>query len=251
MRLENSFQVAAPPARAWAFLLDPELVVPCMPGAELKQVIDDKTWEALAKVKLGPVSMSFKGSVTLEERDDDAYRVVMKAKGTETRGQGMVSATITSQLEAVDGGSKVSVVTELKLSGKAATFGRGMVADVSERLTQQFAGNMESQLAAIAVLEAERAPVTPPSAEPVAEPVAEPIAEESQREPEPEAEEAPIAEAKTHPEPKKKKKPKKKPAPKPVQKLLKPPPPKQQEIGGFGLFFWALWRAIVRFFKGS
>jgi carbon monoxide dehydrogenase subunit G len=246
MRLENSFQVAAPPARAWAFLLDPELVVPCMPGAELKQVIDDKTWEALAKVKLGPVSMSFKGSVTLEERDDDAYRVVMKAKGTETRGQGMVSATITSQLEAVDGGSKVSVVTELKLSGKAATFGRGMVADVSERLTQQFAGNMESQLAAIAVLEAQQAPVAQPIAEPDPEPAPEPAPA-----PAPEAAEAPVEEAKADPTPKKKKKPKKKPAPKPVQKLLKPPPPKQQEIGGFGLFFWALWRAIVRFFKGS
>ena len=157
MKLENDFEVAAAPERAWAFLLDPELVVPCMPGAELKEVVDEDNFKAAAKVKLGPVTMSFKGKVTMVERDDDAYRVVMKAKGTETRGKGMFNATITSSLEPSDKGSRVTVLTELKLSGKAATFGRGMVGDISQRLTKQFAARMESQLEAIATLEAEAA----------------------------------------------------------------------------------------------
>ncbi len=260
MKLANTFTVAAQPERAWALLLDPELVIVCMPGAELEGVVDDDTWKVAAKIKLGPVTMTFRGKVSMLERDDAAHRVVMKAKGTETRGKGMFTATITSSLEPDGSGCKVSVATELKLSGKAATFGRGMVGDVSKRLTQEFADNMESQLIAIAKMEAEAEVLgeteadSAPGANAEPDPQSEP---ESETQPEPAAPDTDQRDTQAEPaEPAaaaknvdQRNQRKKKQAPRPVAKLLKPPPPKPEAVGGVGLFVWALWRAVVRFLK--
>lgn len=148
MRLENSFTVAAPPDRVWAFLLDLERVAPCMPGAELAGAVDERTWKGKVNVKLGPVTLSFSGTLVREESDPAARRVVLKARGTETRGKGMASATVTSYLEPSAGGTRVVVVTDLALSGAAAQYGRGMIADVSQRFTQEFAQCLAQRLQA-------------------------------------------------------------------------------------------------------
>ncbi|HXF36599.1 MAG TPA: SRPBCC family protein, partial [Actinomycetota bacterium] len=92
MLIENEFEVPAPVDRLWEHLLDVERVAPCMPGAELTEVVDDRTWKGKVNVKFGPVSLSFAGTVTMEERDDAAHRVVLKAQGMEQKGKGAASA---------------------------------------------------------------------------------------------------------------------------------------------------------------
>lgn len=139
MRLENSFTVPGPVEQAWDFMMDVERVAPCMPGAEITEVVDENTWKGKVSIKLGPVGLSFAGTLTREEVDEAARRVVLKAKGQETRGKGMASATVTSELEPGDGETTVLVITELQISGAAAQYGRGMIGDVSERFTQEFA----------------------------------------------------------------------------------------------------------------
>jgi uncharacterized protein len=147
VELNNTFEVAVPPEQVWELLLDVERVAPCMPGAELTDVVDDTTWKGKVTVKLGAVSLSYKGEVSMTERDDDAHRAVMEAKGMETRGKGTAAATVVSSLEALDdGGTKVEIATDLKLSGQAAQMGRGMIGDVSQRMTNEFAECLRSQL---------------------------------------------------------------------------------------------------------
>jgi carbon monoxide dehydrogenase subunit G len=147
MRLENSFEVAAPPERAWALLLDVPRVVPCMPGAQLTETIDESHWKATVAVKLGPMSMTFAADVAREQVDEDARRVVLSAKARELKGRGGATATIESTLEPVGAGTRVSVVTELQLSGPAAQFGGPVVKTVAGQLTQQFAACLQEQLA--------------------------------------------------------------------------------------------------------
>lgn len=147
MRLENSFVVGAAPERVWDFLLDVERVAPCIPGAELTGAVDEQTWKGKVGVKLGPVSLSFAGTVVREETDEAGRRVMLRAQGTETRGKGTASATVTSQLEPSDAGTRVVVVTDLQISGAVAQFGRGMLADVSQRFTDEFARCLAAQLA--------------------------------------------------------------------------------------------------------
>ena len=147
MRLENSFEVPGPPDRAWALLLDVPRVVPCMPGAELTETIDDSHWKAIVAVKLGPMSMSFGADVAREQVDESAQRIVLSAKARELKGRGGATATIDSSLAAVDGGTRVLVVTDLQLSGPAAQFGGGVVNTVAGQLTEQFAACLQGQLA--------------------------------------------------------------------------------------------------------
>lgn len=139
MRLENSFTVPSSADRVWDFMMDVERVAPCMPGAEITEAVDENTWKGKVSVKLGPVGLSFAGTLTREEVDERGRRVVLKAKGQETRGKGIASATVTSELEPADNGTKVMVITDLQISGAAAQYGRGMIADVSERFTREFA----------------------------------------------------------------------------------------------------------------
>ena len=100
MLIENEFTVAAPVDFLWNYLLDVERIAPCMPGAELTEVVDDKNWKGKLNAKFGPVSMSFAGTVTVEERDDAAHRVMLTAKGMEAKGKGAANASVTSWLEA-------------------------------------------------------------------------------------------------------------------------------------------------------
>ncbi|MEO0323517.1 MAG: SRPBCC family protein [Myxococcota bacterium] len=148
MEIKNTFEVAASPEAAWKFLLTPEEVVPCIPGASLVEVKEDGTWVAKAKIKLGPVTLSYKGKVKIVEQDDASYRVVLKGSGTETKGKGTVKADVTSQLTALpNGGTKAEITTDLTITGKAAQFGRGLIADVSTKFTNEFAETMEYKLA--------------------------------------------------------------------------------------------------------
>jgi uncharacterized protein len=148
MRLENSFEVPAPPERAWELLLDVPRVVPCMPGAELTETVDDSNWKANVGVKLGPVSLKFATDVNRKEVDEAARRVTLSANGREMRGRGAARATVESSLAPANGGTRVDIVTDLSLSGPAAQYGRGMVADVSSQLIGRFAECLKAQLEA-------------------------------------------------------------------------------------------------------
>jgi len=148
VELENAFEVQAPPEHVWDFLLDLERVTPCMPGAELTELPDDRTWKGKVTVKLGAVSLSYAATVVIDEKDEQGRSVVMKASGRETRGRGMASATINSSVaSAGDGGTRVVLGTDLTISGPAAQYGRGMIADVSKRLTDQFADCLRARIA--------------------------------------------------------------------------------------------------------
>ena len=146
MQFENGFVVAAPVDQVWDYLLDVERIAPCAPGAELTEVVDDKTWKGQVNVKVGPVAMSFAGTVTLLERDDAGHRAVLKAEGRERSGRGAASAMVTSRLEEAESGTKVSISTDLTISGAAAQYGRGMIPDVSKRLTREFAECLQASI---------------------------------------------------------------------------------------------------------
>lgn len=139
MQIENDFTVDVPAERLWAFLLDVERIAPCMPGAELTEIIDDRTWKGRVTMKLGPVSLAFAGTVTMQERDDDARRVKLTAKGLEQKGKGAANASITSWLEPAGERTTVKMVADIQLSGAVAQLSRGLLPEVSKRLTQQFA----------------------------------------------------------------------------------------------------------------
>src|SRR5262245_8927091 len=147
MELEDSFDVPAPPESVWDFLLDLERVTPCMPGAELEELVDERTWKGSVTVKLGAVKLAYASTVVIEERDDAERRVVLKASGREKRGKGMANATIRSQVQQADGVTHVTMTTDLTISGAVAQYGRGMIADVSKRLTGEFANCLQAQLA--------------------------------------------------------------------------------------------------------
>jgi uncharacterized protein len=146
MKLENSFEVPGSPEAAWDLLLDVPRVVPCMPGAELTETVDDSNWKARMAVKLGPISLTFATDVKRTEVDEAGRRVVLSASGRELRGRGQARATVESKLAAADGGTRVDIVTDLSLSGPAAQYGRGIVADVSEQMVRRFADCLRAQL---------------------------------------------------------------------------------------------------------
>lgn len=146
MQLEDGFEVPAPPDAVWDYLLDVERVAPCMPGATLTEVVDDDTWKGQVTVALGPVKLTYKGKITVKERDEAQRRVILHASGQETRGKGTATATVESRIEAAEGGSTVRIVTDLTLSGAAAQYGRGMIGDVSKRMTGEFARCLSANL---------------------------------------------------------------------------------------------------------
>jgi uncharacterized protein len=148
VKLENSFDVSAPPEQAWALLMDVPRVIPCMPGATLEEAVDEENWKATMAVKLGPISLSFKTDVRREEVDEVAQRATLSAKAREARGRGNASATIESSLTPHNGGTRVDIVTDLQLAGAVAQYGRGLVQDVSSQLVTQFADCLKAQLAA-------------------------------------------------------------------------------------------------------
>jgi uncharacterized protein len=132
MLIENEFTVAAPVDFLWNYLLDVEKIAPCMPGAELTEVVDDKNWKGKLNAKFGPVSMAFAGTVTIESRDDVAHRVVLSAKGMEQKGKGAANAKVTSWLEpgSVDGATTVKMEADITLTGPAAQLSRGLLPEI-------------------------------------------------------------------------------------------------------------------------
>jgi uncharacterized protein len=156
MRLENEFEVPAPPETAWDLLMDVPRVVPCMPGATLDEVVDDSTWKATMQVKLGPIGLTFAADVRREEVDETARRVRLATTAREVRNRGRAQATISSTLVPLDGRTKVELVTDLTLSGTVAQYGRGMIQDISAQLVTSFADCLRAQLDA-APAEAQRA----------------------------------------------------------------------------------------------
>jgi carbon monoxide dehydrogenase subunit G len=131
LRLENSFEVAAAPEKAWELLMDVPRIVPCMPGAKLDEVVDENNWKATMQVKLGPIGLTFATDVERKEADEAAKRVVLGANARETRNRGRASATIESSLAPTDMGTRIDLVTDLSLSGTVAQYGRGMIEDIS------------------------------------------------------------------------------------------------------------------------
>ena len=183
MEFDNSFEVPLPPAQAWPVLTDVRRVAPCMPGAELTEIVDDRTYKGKVAVRLGPVSLSFAGFVTFEELDNANYRARLKAQGTDAKGRGGANATASFRLEPAASGSKVLVHTDLLLSGAVAQYGRGVgvIQATAGQIMNQFAANLKAQLArptsGTATLAREQAsPQAPPSSAEAAPPAAKPIA---------------------------------------------------------------------------
>lgn len=145
MEFNNEFRVAVPPAKTWEVLTDVERVAPCLPGATLLTVDGDEFTGAV-KVKVGPITVSYKGIASFLEKDAGAQRVVLKADGKETRGNGNAAAVVTAQLKDQGGATNVLITTDLTISGKAAQFGRGVLADVATNLIGQFAKRLEADL---------------------------------------------------------------------------------------------------------
>jgi uncharacterized protein len=146
MRIENSFEVPAPVDEVWSLLLDVPRVVPCMPGAELVEQIDETTWKAAMKVKLGPIALTFATTVRQEDTDPATHRIRLVADARETRGRGSARAAIDSTVTPIGGGSDVAIVTELKLAGAVAQYGRGIISDVSAQMVASFADRLRAQL---------------------------------------------------------------------------------------------------------
>jgi uncharacterized protein len=158
VELNNDFEVSAPIDKTWAVLTDVERIAPCLPGAQLQEVEGDE-YRGIVKVKVGPITAQYKGAASFVERDDEHHRAVLKADGRDTRGAGNASALITATAEPAGDRTKVTVSTDLTVTGKVAQFGRGVMADVSAKLMGQFADNLEK------LLEAENAPASEASAD--------------------------------------------------------------------------------------
>lgn len=156
MKIANQFTVSAPIDQAWDVLCDLEQVIPLMPGAQLTGH-EGEDYSGKVKVKVGPVTSEFSGKVRFVEQDRGQYCAVIDAKGKETRGTGNAAATVTAQLQADGDKTSVTVDTDLKIVGKLAQFGSGMLQQVSEKLLGQFVDSLEAKLAAESVA----APATP------------------------------------------------------------------------------------------
>src|SRR3954466_9176784 len=147
MKLENEFTVPASIDEAWAFLLDVPRVAPCLPGATVEDAGgEDGEYQGTMKIKIGPITASYKGTVKIQEADEAAHRVAMRAQAKDARGQGTAAATITSSMEETSEGTKVSVETDMRVTGPAAQFGRGVMQDVSAKLMKRFADCLAEQL---------------------------------------------------------------------------------------------------------
>lgn len=166
MRLDHEFTVPAPPAEVWKAVTDPESVAPCMPGATLTKVEGD-TFTGTVKVKLGPISLLYKGAGEFLEKDEAAHKIVIKASGKDSRGAGTAAATVTVTLAEDGGSTKGTVATDLNVTGRPAQFGRGMISEVGGKILDQFASNLADKLSGAEEPAPEAA--APPAADTVAQ----------------------------------------------------------------------------------
>jgi len=166
MQLENSFQVSAPPDQVFAYLLDINKVVGCVPGAELTEVVDESTFKGKVKVKVGPITVAYSGTARIAERDDAGRSATLEAEGRETTGPGSARAKAIMKVEAEGTGSLVKVTTDYSIAGRVAQFGRGVMEDVSRRIVNDMAAcikaNVEGQEPTPAAVEG-GAPVEAPA----------------------------------------------------------------------------------------
>lgn len=148
MELKNEFEVNAPVEQAWPLLLDVADIAQCVPGGELLERLDDRSFKGRVSVKLGPILLTFEGIAKFVEIDSAAHRARVEARGADKKGRGAAQATVTMQLTAMGSSSKVSVVTDLQLSGSVAQYGRasGLIAEVSQQLVNEFAGNLNRRI---------------------------------------------------------------------------------------------------------
>jgi carbon monoxide dehydrogenase subunit G len=155
VKLEQSFEVRAPVERVWETLVDIERVAPCLPGAEIAEAGEDGTYRGTFSVRLGPTTAAYRGELNMEELDEEARRVVMRASGQDKRGQGSAKATIVSTMHSEGELTRVDVETDFTITGRLARFGRGgMIQDISNRLLREFADCLQRRIEA------------PPAAEP-------------------------------------------------------------------------------------
>jgi uncharacterized protein len=146
MKIQNEIEVAAPPDELFDVLADVERVAPLLPGANLEEKRDDDSYAGTVKVKVGPITASYRGTLRFLELDHDGHRAVMAASADEQGGQGNLEAKITASVSGSDSQSLLSLDTDLDVRGKAAQFGRGALGSVSQRILQQFARNLESEV---------------------------------------------------------------------------------------------------------
>jgi carbon monoxide dehydrogenase subunit G len=224
MKLEQSFDVAAPLDQVWRALNDLARVAPCLPGAAITDHDDDGTYHGTFQVKLGPTTAAYRGTIKIENADESSHTATLKARGTDKRGQGGANATIVNTLTEQDGGTRVEAVTDFTITGRLARFGRGgMMEDISNRLMRDFATCLSSRLA--------EAP-TAPSGEEVAKGEAAPEAVAAADPGEAPPADAAAASAAAPPPP---------PPPQAQPQAAKP-------VGGIGLFLSVLWERLRRRF---
>jgi len=149
MLIKSDFEVALPVEKVWQFFDNIPQVAACLPGAELTDDLGDNKFLGKVAVRMGPVKLAFAGTAEIKQRDDSAKRIVVDAAGADEKGRGQAAMLVTAQLSAIPGGTKVEVAQDLQLSGAAAQYGRGMIADVTSVLMRDFAKNMQTRIGAL------------------------------------------------------------------------------------------------------
>lgn len=149
MQIDTEFTVAAPYREVWSYLLRTEDVVECIPGAEIDEKISDDDYRGHVTIKVGPLSLTLEGRATISERNHEQMMLVIAGKAKDKRGRGATDATVTAQVHAAtEGSTRVTLVSDLRVSGKIAQFGRGVMKDVAQRIAEEFARNLEARIAA-------------------------------------------------------------------------------------------------------
>jgi uncharacterized protein len=146
VKIDNEFTVGVPVEQAWNTMLDLERVAPCLPGAAIQESTGESEYRGTMKVKIGPITASYRGTVKVDEADQENHRAVVNASGRDARGQGTASATIVSTLQEEGDNTRVKVETDMKLTGRAAQFGRGIAQDVATKMFDQFAECLEREI---------------------------------------------------------------------------------------------------------
>jgi carbon monoxide dehydrogenase subunit G len=181
MNIQDEFRVDVPVGEAWGVLTDIERIAPCMPGAQLQEVEGDE-FRGIVKVKVGPITAQYKGAARFTEKDEANHRAVIRAEGRDTRGQGNASATVTAALVPDASGTRVTIDSDVTITGKVAQFGRGVIGDVSSKLLAQFVDNLERDVLSgsnaqsdASAAPAEATPAAPEGPRTIDAPEAEPV----------------------------------------------------------------------------
>jgi hypothetical protein len=148
MQLENSFSVGAPPDKVFAYLIDVNKVVGCVPGAELSEVVDPTTFKGKVKIKVGPITVAYSGTAKIVDRNDVQHSATLEAEGRETTGPGSARAKALMSVEPDGAGSIVKIVTDYNVAGRVAQFGRGVMEDVSRRIVNDMAACIKANVEA-------------------------------------------------------------------------------------------------------